>query len=206
MGVYTFQNFKDYLFTRLGSNTDFQSPTDYYARWVNSAYRRLTSMPRFWGLKRNYNFPELETSSAKTTADGVAYVSMPTDCLAIREIYDATNKVRLNWMPWSEYVNKTDRADTTAEADPKYWHRYGGNIYLYPTPDDSTTSLTVYYKKRITELTGSGVTDIGAEWDDIILEMATAIGREWANEPEKAERAKKNAVEMIADLVAVYDS
>jgi hypothetical protein len=49
------------------------------------------------------------------------------------------------------------------------------------------------------------VTAIGAEWDDVILEMAHYIGRIWSNEYDKAKVSRDLAKEMIAELITVYD-
>ena len=176
MGTYTYTLFKSYLKLRCGSNSAFD---DYYGVWVNSAYSFLTTSETIGGVRKRMYFPELEVNDTVTTSNGFAVVSPPTDCLITREIYDSTNTRRLDWIPLSEYVNKTDRADTSAEGQPQKWTRMGSYYYLWPTPD-ATYSLLVYYKKRPTALSGaSDVTAIGKEWDDIILELATSIARNW---------------------------
>lgn len=206
MGSYTKTQFAAHMLLRFGGNSALSTPTDYLTHWVNAAYRHLTTSEHPLGVKRSIYFPELETTATAATSDGVAYVSVPTDCLVIREIYDATNNTRLDWISWPAYIEKTDRADTTAESTPSYWHRSGGYIYIYPTPA-AAYNLTVHYKKRVTDLSGaSEVTAIGKEWDDIILEMAVWFGRNWMNEPERAEFARKMAVELISGLTEVYDT
>ena len=205
MGAYTYSQFVDtYLDFRLGNN----SATDSYRLlWLNQAYRFLTMSDKPFGIKKSLYFPELETSTTSDTTDGVAYISTPSDALIIREVYDTTNDARLDWISWPDYVGKTDRSDTSAEGYPAYWHRRGGSIYLYPTPD-STYTMRVYYKKRVDNLDGStyNTTEIGKEWDDVILELAVMFGRNWLNEPERAEYAKKTALEMIASIQGSYDA
>ncbi len=208
MGTYSFANFKSYLQMRLGERADLASPTDHLGRYINMAYRRLTTSDKMWETKRFFYFPELEVDTSTLTTDGLQYIYTPSDCLVIREIYDTTDDVQLDWMSWPGYIGKTDRFDTTAESEPAFWHRRGNKIYLYPTPDASTTSLTLYYKKRVTNLDGStyNTTLVGTEWDDVILEMATHIAWSELNMPDRAEYAKKNTKEMIAELIGVYDS
>lgn len=205
MGDYTKTQFEDYLQHRLGGNTAVESPVNYLSVWINGAYRFLTTSDTIWGIKRRLYFPELEASdTTQSTADGTAYISVPTDCLVVREIYDRTNNRRLNWISWSEYIKKSDRADTTAEGDPLKWIRSGTYLYLYPTPD-AVYAMTVYYKKRPAALSAADdTTVIGKEWDDVILEVATFMARNWLNEPERAEIAKKTAAEMIGGLMTVY--
>jgi hypothetical protein len=201
MGAYTYSEFKSYLKLQLGNNDAWDL---YLGPWINSAYRLLTTADIVWGVRKRLFFPELETSSSATTVDGTGYVAVPSDCLVVREIFDGTNEVRLDWISWPDYIGKTDRADTSAESTPSYWSRSGSSLYLYPTPD-AAYSLTIHYKKRVTDLSGaSDVTVIGKEWDDVILEMATFFARNRLNEPERAEYAKKNAVEMISGLVTIY--
>ena len=202
MGSYTFTSFKTYLKLRCGGNDAFDN---YYGVFVNGAYRFLTTSDTIWGIKRRLYFPELEASdTTQSTVDGTAYISVPTDCLVVREIYDRTNNRRLDWIPWTEYIKKTDKSDTSSENEPLKWIRSGGYLFLYPTPD-AVYAMTVYYKKRPADLSGaSDVTVIGKEWDDIILEVATFMARNWMNEPERAEIAKKTAAEMIGGLMTVY--
>ncbi len=204
MGEYTKTQFETYLKMRLGGNTSVESPTNFLSVWINGAYRFLTTSDTIWGMKRRLYFPQLEVSGAISTTDGLAIVSPPTDLLVTRELYDTTNNRRLDWIPWSEYIKKTDRTDTSAEGKPLKWTRAGSYYYLYPTPDASYTIYS-YYKKRPAALSAAGdTTVIGKEWDDIILEIATFLARNWLNEPERAEIAKKTAAEMIGGLMTVY--
>jgi len=204
MGAYTFSNFQDYLLVRLGNNTAFQTPTNYLSVWVNAAYRRLCNMEKVPGMRGRIYFPELEADTTSGTADGVVYVSVPSNCLAVREVFDETNAKRLDWIHWSRYIGFTDRLTNTAE--PNYWHRAGSRIYIYPTPGGSYT-VRIYYRRKPTSLSlSTDVTLLGSEWDDVILEFATMIAWNWQNQPEKAEYAKKEAFDLISPLVGVYDS
>lgn len=199
MGIMTYTNLTDYLKVRFGNNDAWDS---FYGLWINSAYRQLTSRDSVGG--KRIEIPELDTTSSDATVDGTAYVSVPSDCIAISEIFDETNDVQLEWLAYPEYVGKSDRADTSSEGKPTYWVRSGAYIYLYPTPDDAYT-LTIHYRKRPADLSGaSDVTVLGEEWDDIILEYAVAIGRDWSNEPEKAMYSRKLADEMTKNLMEIY--
>ena len=200
MGSINFSEFTTYLKQRFGMADNWDAV---YGVWINTAYRMVANRDTV-GKKKVY-FPELNVSTALSTSDGVAYVSVPTDCASVTEVFDDTSNVRLDWIPFSEYLSKTDRDTAAAEAAPTYWNRSGGYIYLYPTPD-ATYSLTTYYRKRPATLTGTDVTAIGQEWDDIILELAVFVGRNWANEPDKAEYARKLAEDMITQTVGIYDT
>ena len=214
MGVYTFDNFRDYLKLRFGNADEFESPINYYGIWTNNAYRQLTTKDRLIlpdsggrGNVFKLKLPELETDTTKTTTDGQAYITTPTDALIVRHIFDETNDRKLKWIPWARYVKYTDRADTAAEGDPTEWHHRGANTYLHSTPDDSVTSLRVYYKKRYTALSaGTDVTLLGAEWDDVVLELAFIEGNRWLNRWDLAKAAQASLVEMVSGLITVYDT
>jgi len=142
----------------LGQRDDLSAYVD---DWINAAYLTLTTQSRFWGLKRDFYFPELETSSSANTVDGTNYVAIPTDALVIRSVFDTTSTTKLRNMAQSKFLEYTDRADTTAESNPTEWIRQGAYIYLHPTPD-AVYALTIHYRKRPALLTGSAVTVIGA--------------------------------------------
>jgi len=202
MGAKSFTNFKAHLKLRMGNN-DAWDP--YYGEWVNSAYRYLTSLDRVAKAGRSAYFPQLETSEDKTTTAGYPYVAVPSDALTVRECFDATNKTHLEWMSWGDYVSQTNRDETTSRGKPAKWHRRGAYIYLYPTPDGEHT-IRAYYRKLVADLSGgTDVTAIGAEWDDIILELAHYFARLWNNEYDKAKVSHDDAFNRIAQLMTVYD-
>ncbi|MCK9597899.1 MAG: hypothetical protein M0R06_02590 [Sphaerochaeta sp.] len=204
MGSTTFSDMKTRLKLRFGNSDSWDS---YYGTWCNSAYGQLVNRDKITpdDRKRLY-FPELITSTSSSTSDGTAYVSTPSDCLVVYEVFDDTSNVRLDWIPFRDYLAKTDRDTTTAEDSPEKWTRSGSYIYVYPTPD-STYSLTIYYRKRPTALSADAdVTAIGAEWDDVILELAYSIGRMWAGEIEKSEYSMKLAEKMMSQISGLYDA
>ncbi len=203
MGERTYAEMCADLKFHLGNRTD--SDTN-IANWINVAYKDLTTRNMLWGVKmpEQYIFPELNTSASKSTTDGVAYVTVPTDALYVATIDDTTSKRKLVNIPWREYIKHPDRATTTSEGAPTKWVRYGLNLYLYPTPD-ATYALTVYYRKRPAELVNaSDVTLVGDEWDEPILKLAVIQSFRRFGEYEKAEVEKKEWVDMMAAKVGMY--
>ena len=204
-GTYKFNEFTAYLKLMFGNNNALQEPIDYYEIWINAAYKRLTTRNRFWGIKKSFYFPELEiTSSALNTTAGTAYVVTPTDALVVREVWDSTSDVRLNNISHSKYIEYTGRAVTASRGKPTEWVRQGVNIYLYPTPD-AIYAMYAYYRKVPAALTGVVTTAIGAEWDEVILQIAYIIGKEWLEEYDKASAMKKSLAESFAGLIGIYD-
>lgn len=204
MGAWNYTEFQTYLKFRLGNNDAFSSPTNYLGIWVNAAYRGLTQGDMFIPLKKRIYFPELQTNSTASTVDGTAYVSTPTDALAITEVFNETSNVRLDWIPFRKYLSYTDRDTAASEAKPSEWVRSGAYVYLHPTPD-AVYSLAIYYKKRAAALTGTDLTAIGAEWDSVILELAVEEANRWLNDKEKAEYAKERSAEMVAAIISTHD-
>jgi len=205
MGLWGFDDFKAYCKFQLGQNPDLDVSTNYYEVWVNAAYRQLTSAKKIFGVRFNLYFPELETTTTSNTADGTAYVSVPADCIIVREIEHTTDDHMLTNISWSDYLDTSGRADTDAEGPPTEWVRRGSRIYLSPTPD-ATDTLTIYYKQRVTDLSGTGATAIANEWDEAILQLAVIKGLMWMKDYEKANVEKEAWVEMMKGLAGLYDT
>ena len=206
-GSYTFANFTDYLQIMFGERSDLTSVggVNLYEKWINLSYIRLTTRNRFYGLKANFYFPELEvTSSALSTADGTKTITTPTDALLIREVWDSTNDVRLDNISLRRYTDYTGRSDSNAEGKPIEWIRQDTNIYLYPTPD-AVYTIYVYYRKTPAILTGTDKTVIGVEWDEVVLQLAYIIGKEWLGEYDKATQMKTALAESFAGIIGIYE-
>jgi len=213
MGVLTFAEFKSYAEFQLGNRSDVESATDQsadlYGVWVNFAYKALCNQNRFHGLRINYTFPELmiDNTGANTTA-GTVYVDTPATILGTpHEVFDETSNVHLKWRPWSWYVDKTDRDTEASRNNPEYWIVYGAGtaagskkVYLYPTPDN-TYSIYIYFRKKAVTLTGTSVTLIGEEWDQIILQMAVCEGYKWLREWSNYEKEISIVQEAIAGII-----
>lgn len=210
MGALGFDVLKELVQFRLGNRADLTaagtSSLNYYGIWVNSSYRQLCTQDKILGLNKKLLFPKLHTSTTNTTTDGTAYVTEPSDVLYITEVYDTTNNRKLDNISWKKYIGYTDRTTTTSEGEPTEWAHSYGRIYLHPTPDTTGETLTVYYKKLVADLSGTDTTDIGAEWDDVIVELATYKAFVWTGEYDKAKFCRDAFLEMaggLADLARI---
>ena len=207
MGNTDFSAMTEQLKFRAGNNAALDSAgassLNYYQIWLNQAYRQLCSQEYVLGLKKRLYFPQLFTSTTAATVDGQAYVSVPTGCLYITEVFDTTNGKKLKHITWKQYIEYTDRTTAASEGDPTEWTRSGGRIYVHPTADAAMT-LTIYYKKLPTDLSGTLTTVIGAEWDDAIIELAAYKMFSWLHEYEKSKVVKESFLEMAAGLADIY--
>ncbi len=184
MGIKTFTVFKDDLGLALGERTD----TDVTTRiggWINTAYVTLTTKSKIPETNKNLSFPDLDTDTgiegdAQETADGKKYVLAPANCLYIQNVEDTTSDIRLTKIAWRDYIDTTGRNTVGSRGAPTQYCRRGVNsvkkkyVYLLATPDGAY-GVTVYYRKRVTVLSADDDTTIvGAEWDEIILQLAVA--------------------------------
>jgi len=205
MGTWDYDRLKAELKLRMGQRTDFTSPIDWYGRWINNGYMNLCTRNRFWGLRRNFDFPEMETRSSATTTAGTAYVSVPADCLIIRDVFHYTDDARLNHIGWDEYVKRTGKSTTASRGAPTEWVRSGSYIYLSPTPD-ATDTLYIYYRKRPTLLSlGTDVTALGAEWDEIIVRMAALQAWLQLGDQVRLKTEKEELQDMLGGLLGIYN-
>ena len=205
MGSYSYSDMKAYVKLRLGQRTDLEnvSGTNMYGVWVNSAYTKLATSSKLVATRKDMYFPQLETSSTASTVDAQAYVSVPTDALIVRTVFNTTDSAKLDNITWGKYIGYTDRTNTSSETAPTEWVRSGTYLYLHPTPDKAY-SLTIYYKKLVTALTGTGVTVLGAEWDDSIVSLATYIGLLYLGEFDKAKIVQAEFMENATSIANLY--
>lgn len=203
MGDYTFSDFKTMLTRELWGH---DSISTYVGAWVNAAYMDLCTRNRFWDLKvpTNFEFPELNASEDRTTADGIPYINKPSTALTITMLFDNTNLRRLYKMSSREYFEKNDRATAAAEGQPTNWTRYGTSLYLWPTPA-AAYSLSVYYRRRPAALINEiDATAVGAEWDEPILKLAVIQSMMRLKAYEQAALEKQEWMARVQDLIGIY--
>ena len=206
MGNYSFDDFRNYLKFELGQRTDLESPVNYYTAWINAAYISLTTRDKLFGMNKSFWFPQLETSGTAMTTAGVTYVLTPEDALVIRRIWNTTDDAYLKPITKDEYYKRLSKVTTTSRGTPTEYVRLGTNIYLSPTPDDSTTSLVIYYRMVPAVLGAStDVTVLGAEWDEPILKLAVIQTHQRLKEYDLAELEKKAWVEDVLGLMGIYN-
>ena len=203
MGDKAFSTFQTDLKLELGQIDNLDT---YLDDWVNDAYIDFCTRTAFWKLKfpTIRMFPELNSSDTADTVDGTAYVSTPTDAIQVYTVWDSTNDSKLTQIGWTEYISDTGRADTDSEGKPQYWTRYGGYIYLYPTPDDAYT-LYIYYRARPSAMSGDDdTTDIATEWDEPILKLAVIKGMLKLKRYEDYKIEKAEWLDMMAGKIGFY--
>lgn len=207
MGSWGFDDFKKYLKFKLGQRDDLEAAGDdaenLYGIWTNLAYRHLTTNRKFFGRQYNISFPERGTSTTDTTVDGQAYIDVPAGTLYVEDLYDETNNRWLEPIHHRKYVKYTDRDTASAEGEPTEWVRRGSYLYLHSTPDDTYT-IRIYTQQIFDDLTGSGTTEIGKEWDEIILQLALVKALKWTKDYQEYEVEKKELFDLLDGMLGVY--
>ncbi len=208
MGDIQFSEYKNRLQFRFGQMSELTSVNseNLFGIWINTAYRELCSRNKLWEVNYKFDFPELKTAdTSQDTVDGTQYISVPTGCLYVIGVEDTENDRYLTWKPWSWFMDKRGRADTAQEGQPKFWCRYGAYIYLNPTPDGAYDTA-IWYVARTTDMAADDdTTEIGAEWDDVVLEMATYKGLRWLGQWDEAKECKAAVVDLIKGLAGIYE-
>lgn len=202
MGDLSFSEMKSLVTMHVGNRDEWSDVdgADFFGIWVNQAYKEVCATD----FKKK--IPQLETSATSSTSAGVAYISSPARCLAIRTVLNSTSSSTLEWTPLEEYLDKTDRATTSSRGVPSKWTRSGERLYLYPTPD-STYSITVYYKQYPVALSGDGdYTAIDSVWDEPIVVLATYKAFAHMNESENAKIVLAEYQRLAGNILSVYDS
>jgi hypothetical protein len=205
MGDKSFATFKSELLWALGNRASADVNT-MEGKWINSAYRSLTSRNKFWKFKvpKTFTFEELDTSTTATGNDGDAYISKPSDGIFVHTVWDMTSDNMLGYKDHIWYTGQTGRADADSEGEPTNWTPYGNKLYLWPTLDDEY-NFTIYYRKRIADMTDTETTVIGAEWDEPILMLAIIRGNMFLGDFETAKQWRDEFILTIQDLMGMQD-
>jgi len=208
-GDKTFAEMVDEVELAFGQRTDIATIA---GEIVNDAYLRITCSNEIFGQRTNSYFPSLEMrSSGLNTSDGQAHITVPTDCLFIRHVWDSTNDVKLTKISLADYIQRTGRATASAEGKPQQWVRRSSEatgydyVFLYPTPDAAYT-IYIYYRARPAKLTGTSKTVIGMEWDEAIVTLACAITAQRLKDYEAVKMYKDEFSDIVTGLVGLYDN
>uniref|UniRef100_A0A6M3XW59 Uncharacterized protein n=1 Tax=viral metagenome TaxID=1070528 RepID=A0A6M3XW59_9ZZZZ len=204
MGDKTFAEFKSELVLNLANREGIDA---YTGGWINAAYLDLCTKTKFWSLQipKKFLFYELQATVNANTIDGTAYIATPSDCVSIYAVWDSTSDVKLKRINLRQYINYVGREDVDSEDTPARYVRSGGNIYLHPTPD-AVYAMRTYYRKRPAVLTGTDKTIIGAEWDEVILDLATIKGMMKLRMYDDYKIWKIEWIESVSAKMGMYDS
>ncbi len=120
-------------------------------------------------------FRFMETSTTFTSVAGQTLLgSLPSN---FQIAIDLMITSPLNYLAKLEYVDfKVIDAIPAVISNtiPTYWYEYGGSIYVYPAPIDSSLTFTLRYYKTPTELVSSSdVPSVPEEFQELLVLGAT---------------------------------
>ena len=140
-------------------------------RWINDAMRDIA-------LRNNL----LEVKAATATVAGTQDYALPTDLLTLHSVRYGTNKLKsLSLQEADEFMD----TDSTNKGVPAYYSMWGQTISLYPIPQDSITSLNIYYTRQPLVVSDNSQTpEIPAVYHLRLVEYCIAQAFELDSEPD----------------------
>lgn len=115
-------------------------------RWINDGMRECAIENEL-----------LQKTATSTVVNGTSDYVLPTDIAKLHSVkYD---NVKLQFLSMAQFDELITGADSTNDkGTPQYALLWAGNIRLYPTPDNSTSSLRIDYQRQPVEVTATGNT------------------------------------------------
>lgn len=216
MAAIDFSTMKTRVALRLGNMQSSDPFYSYLGNWVNDAANRVVLRALSRNAKRKEAmFPELQSKwRTDATTNGVEYVSMPSDCLWITDVFSFDDDAAADESRDKRYVMVEVPSQRTWElldkstdtvGYPRRWRRFSTRIQLHPVP--TTTYLTKLLVLGFAEESDlSGNTDtfvIDQRWHPAIVDYAVYLGATELGWGDDAEAALKACDRQIMDCVTV---
>jgi hypothetical protein len=113
-------------------------------RWINEGQKQIA---------REVEAPEFQTTQTLTLIQGQWKYQLPTDFLRMQDIYYPELVARLRPLDLQQYDMA---APAKFEGPPEMYTLYANELWLFPTPNNSTDTLEVRYIKTAPILTAEG--------------------------------------------------
>jgi hypothetical protein len=183
---------RDELILILGNRALTIIPNTRYNLWINNAEVEIASA---------FQFFQTEKWVYRSTVVGSASYALPSDCLAIYSLRDATNKRKIIRTGY----RKLDNVDFTLSQTPTHYLRYGSNIQLYPTPS-SIITIQLRHCVNLTALSAdSDVPTLPTPWHEAILLGSEYRGWRAIGEVKKAQIVKAEYIALIRSRKADWE-
>lgn len=157
-------------------------------RWINEAQNQIA---------RQVEAPEFQATENMTMKQGVWKYALTTAFLRMQDIYYPEMLTRLRPIDLQQF-------DLTAqqklEGPPICYTLYAGELWLFPTPNNSTDELELRYLRRPTPLTEeSQKPTLNGDYLHLLVDYA--LGRAFKAEDDE-ESAQAHITQYKADLDA----
>lgn len=162
---YTFERAANEVVLRMGRRND-NGFTDRVTDWLASAQYKIA--------QSFIEVPDLEDEVTLAITEGVKEYDLRTTSPPITEIvglkwlkYEKTG-YRLRRFSWDEYRDLVNQAS----SDPVRWCRRAYTLAFDPIPVTSGYSVTIQFRR----LPMYGALELGNQWQESVIKLATAIG------------------------------
>ena len=170
MGQITLAEFRDEIAGSVQKNESDIGST-LLDRWIHRAMYEFGYKFPFRELEGLTTFDTVQAQSEYTIASG-SDINI-SDFRAIRDegIYKTTTERTGKLIPETRdrWLKNTDLISVEAQGNIRYYHKYGGSIFVRPVPDATIVSSIFHYYIRIATLADGEVSVFGDEWDEAIL-------------------------------------
>ena len=130
----------------------------------------------------------VSSSTSTTTSSGTIEYSLASDVLAIMAVRDTTNdREILNGSLPHFNTFKQDTSDSSTLGKPRRWTRIANKLVLYQKIPDGAYALKYWYLKRPTKMDSSNDFPLNDEWEEPVVELATAFSWRDLNAMDKAQ-------------------
>lgn len=144
--------------------------------WVNNGLEQIA---------RQVEAPEYQSTESKTLTAGVFKYALPTDFLRMQDIYypELTNRLRP-----VDLQQFDQTAQTQWQGPPNLYTLYGSELWLAPTPNNSSDKLEVRYIKSAPVLKAEAdVPLLNKAYLSMLVEYAVMKAFQAEDDPEAAQ-------------------
>lgn len=128
------------------------------------------------------------SSTATTTTSGTAAYDLASDVLALMAVRDTTNDREILNGSLEHYNSfKQDTTDSSTLGKPRRWVRITNQLVFYQKIPDGAYGIKYWYLKRPTTMDSSNNFPLNDEWEEAVVELATAFTWRDLNSADKAQ-------------------
>jgi uncharacterized protein DUF6682 len=158
-----------------GDESNAQIDSNDVLRWVNDAQSEIARQKQL-----------LQVTTTVTVSNGVGNYAVPTNILQMRSVrYDGVVLRNISLQEAEELVPSYDAgAALIGSGTPTHYWIWGGFVYLYPIPSNSTSVLKMYYTRIPVQVTlTSDTPELPVQYHPRIVEYCLAQAYELDSNP-----------------------
>ena len=138
LGTHTLDDITKFVYRTFGDESGVQVTSDDVVTWVNNGLNKIAN-----------DLPIFESSQTSTTIAGTSVYALPLDVMNLIGV--RLDTVFLSKIEFSQAQQMKSGETAGATGAPSYYHTYGNNLHLYPTPSLAQT-LIIFYEAYPTKV------------------------------------------------------